>query len=140
MSFGYLINLINGRDSRSTDLRLASAYTSYFIGRFLSFGGSILLLLGLVIKFIFLEDTTGPKHIISIVIASLGLVLFIFGASLIISSALRAQKAQKEELNRERTPTVNTLGTSINSEPGMSNIMYVSPPLTAIYNEQNQKF
>ena len=78
------------------DKRLASSYPSFIIGKLLSIVGSIGLLVGLTLKFFFLDDE-GTMRVISYFIACCSLVVFSIGAFLVIWATLyKSQKARKE--------------------------------------------
>lgn len=81
---------------QAVDRRLPAHYSSYHIGRLLLITGSVTLLSGLLLKFIFYEDRVGPIFIVTLIICGLGVGLFLTGAFLIILAALKSVRAQDE--------------------------------------------
>lgn len=81
---------------QAVDRRLPTHYSSYHIGRLLLITGSVTLLSGLLLKFIFYEDRVGPIFIVTLIICGLGVALFLLGAALIILAARKSTQAQDE--------------------------------------------
>jgi len=81
------------------DPRLASSYPSFVVGKLLSIVGSLSLLIGLVMRFFFLEDE-GPLRAVSYLIVVASLFVFSVGAFLVIWATMyKSLKARKVILN-----------------------------------------
>ena len=79
-----------------TDKRLAKAYPSFIIGRFLGISSSTSLVLGLLIKFFF---TDGVGSIIAYIIISISILVFIVASCLVIyATVYQSANARKDLL------------------------------------------
>lgn len=132
---------------RPADSRLVSSYAPYQFGRYLAICGSIGLLLGLLLKFIFFEN----KHLIyltAITIICLSLLAIMFGAVAICWSAHQAKSAQTvyEDDRRLRPDSVmsttsylsegssnrNSTTVPTSSNANRTDFMFVSSPLSTL--------
>ena len=76
------------------DKRLASSYASFLLGRLLSLCGSISLLVGLLFRFLFLDED-GPAKSVPFAIIGASFLVIVVGVSLVIWSARKSQAARR---------------------------------------------
>lgn len=100
------------------DKRLARSYRSFVIGRFLGVVSSIGLLLGLTVKFFFLDESSSFGSILSYVIIALSLIVFSISAVLVIWATLYKSAKARREFLQAKHPT------STSSQPPFLKEMY----------------
>jgi len=84
------------------DKRLASSYPSFIVGRILGLGSSVGLLVGLFLRFVFL-DNDGPWKGISYFIIAVSIMAFAIGALLVIWATLyKSAKVRREMLEEKK--------------------------------------
>lgn len=96
--------------TRDQDRRLATSYTAYAVGRWLSLLGSCLLLIGLLIKFMFLTRS-GAVDILVLIMIVMAVGGVSLGAIMIIWSASRARHAQRQYQDERHLRYVTISGT-----------------------------
>lgn len=90
------------------DKRLARSYRSFVIGRFLGVLSSIGLVLGLTVKFFFLDESSSFASVLSYVIIAFSLLVFFISAALVIWATLyKSAKARREFLEAQH-PTLKS--------------------------------
>lgn len=90
---------------KDRDKRLAKSYPSFIIGRFLAIASSFTLVLGLIIKFYFIENARSIGSIISYVIIGLSTLTFILASILVIYATIYKSTNVRKDFLKSFTST-----------------------------------